>query len=228
MTRNLTVAAGALAVLGISAAAYAQTAPAAPRPAAPAVAPGPVIAGICIFSQERAVLSSTVGKQYAARMKVLQDQAQAEIRAEATAIDTELRALEAQRNAPTMTVEQLQQRALLLDQRRGALERKIAQRGRELQATDQKQLQRLGRELSPLVGQVYGERNCGLMLDRNSVFQGNPQMDVTDAVVAKLNAKLTTLGDFPREPDPQAQGRPTGAAPAAPRPAAPAPAPKKK
>lgn len=222
MTRNLTVAAGAIAVLGIAVAAYAQPAPAPARPA------GPSIPNVCIFSQERAVGTSTVGKQYAARMKALQDQAQAELRVEAQAIDTELRALEAQRNSPTMTLEQLQQRALLLDQRRAALERKVQQRGRELQATDQKQLQRMGRELSPLVGQVYTERNCGLMLDRNVVFQANPQMDVTDAVVAKLNAKLTTLGDFPREPDPQAAPRPAAPGAAAPRPAAPAPAGKKK
>lgn len=222
MTSKLTVALGAIAVFGMAAAAYAQTTP--PRPAAPAVNPGPVIPGVCTFWNERAIGSSTVGKQFGARLKALTDAAQAELRTEAQAIETERRALEAQRQTPTMTQEQLEQRILLLQQRAGAFERKAAQRGRELQATEQKQLTRIAQELQPLIVQVYGERNCGLMVDRSVIYAANPQMDVTDLVVAKLNAKLTTLGDFPREPDPQAAGRPT--TPAAPA-AAPAPGKKK-
>jgi outer membrane protein len=232
MNRNLTVAAGALAAFGIAAAAYAQTTPPPARPAAPAAArpalnPGPMIPGVCTFWEERAIGTSTVGKQFSARLKALTDAAQAELRTEAQAIDGERRALEAQRASPTMTQEQLEQRILLLQQRAGAFERKAAQRGRELQATEQKALTRIATELQPLIGAVYNERNCGMMLNRNMIVYSNPQMDVTDAVVTKLNAKLTTLGDFPREPDPQAAGRPPAAAPAA-RPAAPAPAGKKK
>lgn len=225
MNRKLTAAAGALAVLGLAAAAYAQTAP-APAPARPAVAPGPNIPGICVFYEERALVTSTVGKQFGQRLKVLTDQATAELRTEVQAMDTERRALEAQRASPTITQEQLEQRILLFQQRSGSLDRKAAQRGRELEATKNKGIERINREMSPLLMQVYAERNCGLMLNRNIVYHANPAMDVTDAVVAKLNTKLTTLGDFPREPDPQAAPRPAAPAPA--RPAAPAPAPKKK
>ncbi len=219
MTRNLTVAAGALAVFGIAATAFAQTAPAPARPAAPAVAPGPIIAGVCTFSNDRAIGTSLVGKAVGARLQQLSQAADAELRAERTRLETEKRSLEAQRATPTMTQEQLEQRALTYNQQAAAFERKAQLRVRELQATEQKQLQRVAQELQPLILQAYAERNCGLMVDRSVIYAANPAMDVTDIVVQKLNAKITTL-TFERErldqPAAAAPARPAAAAPAAP------------
>jgi Skp family chaperone for outer membrane proteins len=219
MTRNLTVAAGALAAFGIAATAFAQTAPAPARPAAPAVAPGPIIAGVCTFSNERAIGTSLVGKAVGARLQQLSQAADAELRAERTRLETEKRALEAQRATPTMTQEQLEQRALTYNQQAAAFERKAQLRVRELQATEQKQLQRVAQELQPLILQAYAERNCGLMVDRSVIYAANPAMDVTDIVVQKLNAKITTL-TFERErldqPAAAVPARPAAAAPAAP------------
>lgn len=219
MTRNLTVAAGALAAFGIAATAFAQTAPAPARPAAPAVAPGPIIAGVCTFSNDRAIGTSLVGKAVGARLQQLSQAADAELRAERTRLETEKRSLEAQRATPTMTQEQLEQRALTYNQQAAAFERKAQLRVRELQATEQKQLQRVAQELQPLILQAYAERNCGLMVDRSVIYAANPAMDVTDIVVQKLNAKITTL-TFERErldqPAAAAPARPAAAAPAAP------------
>ena len=218
MTRNLTVAAGALAAFGIAATAFAQTAPAPARPAAPAVAPGPIIAGVCTFSNDRAIGTSLVGKAVGARLQQLSQAADAELRAERTRLETEKRSLEAQRATPTMTQEQIEQRALTYNQQAAAFERKAQLRVRELQATEQKQLQRVAQELQPLILQAYAERNCGLMVDRSVIYAANPAMDVTDIVVQKLNAKITTL-TFERErldqPAAAAPARPA-AAPAAP------------
>ena len=219
MTRNLTVAAGALAAFGIAATAFAQTAPAPARPTAPAVAPGPIIAGVCTFSNDRAIGTSLVGKAVGARLQQLSQAADAELRAERTRLETEKRSLEAQRATPTMTQEQIEQRALTYNQQAAAFERKAQLRVRELQATEQKQLQRVAQELQPLILQAYAERNCGLMVDRSVIYAANPAMDVTDIVVQKLNAKITTL-TFERErldqPAAAAPARPAAAAPAAP------------
>ncbi len=223
MTRNLTVAAGALAAFGIAATAFAQTAPAPARPAAPSVAPGPVIAGVCTFSNDRAIGTSLVGKAVGARLQQLSQAADAELRAERTRLETEKRALEAQRATPTMTQEQLEQRALTYNQQAAAFERKAQLRVRELQATEQKQLQRVAQELQPLILQAYAERNCGLMVDRSVIYAANPAMDVTDIVVQKLNAKITTL-TFERE----RLDQPAAAAPARPAAAPAAAAPGKK
>ncbi|MBX7247692.1 MAG: OmpH family outer membrane protein [Caulobacteraceae bacterium] len=225
MTRKLTVAAGVLAAFGFAAAAYAQTAPARPAaapaaaaPARPTIPPGPMIAGVCAVYQQGVVANSAVGKQVANRLKQLGDAVNAELRTEANAIEAEGRALDAQRTTPTITQEQFEQRQLALQQRLQAFDRKRQQRNRELTATEQKQINRVLTEMQPILAQVYAEKGCGLLLDRTSVLYLNPQMDVTDLVVTKLNAKIQTVGNFEREPDPQAT-------PAAPRPAAPAAAP---
>jgi len=218
MTRKLIAAAGATAVLGLAAAAYAQTAPAA-RPAAATPPPGPMIAGVCTYSPERALFASTVGKSVATRLQQLAAAADAELKSEQTAIENELRTLEGQR--ATIPQDQFQQRALTLQQRAGKFEQKRALRTRELQATQQKAYTRVATELQPLVSQTYGERNCGIMVNRDQLIYGNPQMDVTDAVIAKLNAKITTF-PFERE----RLDTPAAQQPAA-RPATPAPATKK-
>ncbi len=215
MNRKILIAAGATAVFGMAAAAYAQTAPA--RPAVPQPA-GPVIAGVCTYSNDRAIATSSVGKAVAARLQQLGQAADAELRAERTALENEKKTLEAAQ--ATLPRDQLEQRALAYNQKAAAFERKAQLRVRELQATEQKQLQRVAQELQPLIVQVYGERNCGIMIDRGVIYGANPQMDVTDLVVQRLNAKLTTL-NFERE------RLDTAAAAAAARPGAAAPATKK-
>src|SRR5205085_7224714 len=93
---------------------------------------------------------------------------------------------------------------------------------RELQATEQKALNRIGTEMDPLVRTAYQQKGCSLLVNRQAVVIGNPAMDITPAVVTALNAKITQFA-FDRERLDQTA---TAAAPAAagPRPAATAPA----
>ena len=67
-----------------------------------------------------------------------------------------------------------------------------------MQATEQKAVQRVLQDVGPILQGVYGQRGCGLLIDGNSVMGANPQMDVTPAVVAQLNTKLTPF-PFDRE-----------------------------
>lgn len=195
-------AGAALVGLVVSAtAAFAQSgpvatrAPAVPGAAAP-VALGPAIPGVCLFSYDAADEGSAVGKYVAQRMQQLQGQAQAELQAEQTALQTDAKALEAQR--ATISSDVYQQRGLAINQRATALQRKADQRTRELQATGQKALGRIVTEVNPLLQQVYGQRGCGLLVDRNSVFFANPTMDVTSDVVRLLDTKITQFA-FDRE-----------------------------
>jgi Skp family chaperone for outer membrane proteins len=216
MKLYVTAGLGLASALALSTAAMAQTPPpAAPAAAAP-VASGPVIAGVCTLSKEYAVVGSAVGQSVGARMKQLTTSVEAELKAEGTALESEKRTLESQR--ATMQQDALEQRILAFNQRYAAFQRKQQVRGQELQATQAKQIQKIAEQLGPILEQVYKERNCGLMLDRDSLILANPTMDVTQLAVTRLNAKITTLS-FERErlDQPQAAG-------AAPRPAAPAPA----
>ena len=200
----------AAAATGALAQGAVATRPAAPA-AGPAVSPGPVIPGVCLFSYDAADESSAVGKFVAQRMQQLQSQAQAELSAEQTALQTDAKALEAQR--ATISADVYQQRGLAINQRATALQRKADLRSRELQSTGQKALGRIVTEVNPLLQQVYSQRGCGLLVDRNSVFFANPTMDVTADVVRLLDGKITQF-PFEREHLDQPATAPGAAAPA--------------
>ena len=85
-----------------------------------------------------------------------------------------------------------------LQTRAASLQRKAQQRDREVSATEQKAVSRLGQELDPLVRQAYQQKHCSLLLQRSAVVFANPAMDLTPQVGAALNAKITQFA-FDRE-----------------------------
>lgn len=203
-----------LAVVGASQAASAQAAPAPALTVA-----GPVIPGVCVFSNERTLQQSTVGKFVIGRLQSMEAAVNTELTPLKTSIQQDGQALQAART--TLAPDVLQQRAVALNQRAANLQRTAEIRDRELQLTQQKAFQRISTELQPAVQQVYNTKNCGLLLDRNSVIAANPTMDITDQVIAALNSRIQQF-TFSRE----TINVPAGDASAAPR--APAATPKRK
>ena len=108
MSKFLSAAASSVVALAIATAASAQTAPAA-APAAPPVTHGPAISGVCIFSSQRAVASSLVGKAVDARLKTIIQQVNAELNTERTGLDNEAKALDAKKG--TLAQDALEQQA---------------------------------------------------------------------------------------------------------------------
>ena len=178
--------------------AFAIAGTAAAQPAQP-TNPGPVIPGVCTFNQGRAVAGSMVGQAVSARMQQLTDAVRAELQPEGAAIEAEVTAL--QQGQASLPQDQFQQRAGALQQRATAYQQLAAQREGELQYTQGLQVQRIGETMDPILVQVYQERGCGLLLDRESVFIMNPAMDVTPLVIQRLNTALPTLS-FNRMPVP--------------------------
>jgi len=197
-SKFLTATASGLVALAMTSAAMAQTAPAAApaAPAVPAITHGAALPGVCIFSSQRAVGASLVGQAVDARLKTIIQQVNAELTGERTALDTEAKALDAKR--ATLDQGTLEQQAAALQVKANAWQRKGQQRQKEVEATEQKALSRVYQELDPAIKQVYQQRTCGLLLDRESVLLANPAMDITDGVVAALNARIKTL-TFDRE-----------------------------
>ncbi|RAK68949.1 OmpH family outer membrane protein [Phenylobacterium kunshanense] len=176
--------------------AFAQAPAAAPAAAAPQVAHGAPITGLCVVSIENAIGASTVGKYVNTRLQQLVGQVNAELSAERTAIDNDAKALEGQR--ATLDQNALEQRAAALQVRANALQRKAQLRDREIQATEQKAFNRVGTEMEPLIRQAYQAKGCSVLLNRNSIILGNPASDITQQVVTALNAKITQF-TFDRE-----------------------------
>ncbi|ALL15265.1 OmpH family outer membrane protein [Caulobacter henricii] len=194
-SKFLFAAASGVVAIAMSSTALAQTAPAA-APAAPAITHGAPIAGVCIFSSQRAVGSSAVGKAVDARLKTIIAQVNAELTGERTTLDNEAKALDAKK--ATLDQGALEQQAAGLQVKANAWQRKGQLRQKEVEATEQKALSRVYQELDPAIKQVYQQRTCGILVDRESVLLANPAMDITDAVVVALDARIKTL-TFDRE-----------------------------
>jgi len=74
------------------------------------------------------------------------------------------------------------------------------QRGQQLDATRQKQVQRLYLELQPVLQQVFQQKQCSMLLEREGIVIGvNPAMDLTQAAILGLNGRITTI-TFDLEP----------------------------
>ena len=178
--------------------ALAQTPAAAPSAAPAADAPlgGPQIPGLCLLSQQAVFANAKVGIAASNRLKELTDQTQAEINADKQSIESESKALDAQK--ASLPAAQFQQKQRALAGRVKALQDKAALRSREIEVTREKALNQIADALRPVIAQAYGARGCGLLVDRNSVLGGNMAGDLTAAVVQGLDAKMTTI-TFNRE-----------------------------
>jgi outer membrane protein len=191
MTFKPFVAAACAAVtLTAGSSAFAQQA------AAPAVTHGAAVPGMCIISVEAAIGGSTVGKYVDTRMQQIVGQVNAELNGEKTAIENEGKTLQGSGASLDRTV--LEQRSAALQVRANALQRKAQLRDREVSATEQKAVGRIGQEMEPLIRTAYQQKGCSILLNRQAVVIANPAMDITPAVVTALNAKLTQFA-FDRE-----------------------------
>jgi outer membrane protein len=123
-------------------------------------------------------------------------QVKAELTPEDTAIATDGRALEAQRT--TLDAATFQTRAQALQNRVNALRQKADLRQREVQATEQKSLNRIAQELDPIARTLYAQHRCSLLVNKEAVMISNPEMDITTQAVAGLNARIQQFA-FDRE-----------------------------
>lgn len=175
--------------------------PAAAQTAAPAAPAnpglgGPVVAGVCLLSREAVFANAKIGVAATARLQQLASEAQAEVDAERRPIETDLATFRTE--APRLSAEQRQSREQALAARLAPVQAKAQQRSREIDATRAKALERISAEAQPVIAQVYRQRNCGLLLDRNSALGGNFTNDLTAEVVAGLDARIQTI-TFERE-----------------------------
>lgn len=205
MTIKNLVAATCVAALSLTASssAFAQA-------AAPAITHGPAIPGVCVMSIEGVIGSSTVGKYVQTRLQQIATQVGAELKAEETSIQNDAKALEGRK--ATMDQGAFEKAAADLQVRANAYQRKAQLREREMQATQQKALGRVGQELDPIIRQVYQQRQCSVLLQRDALVIANPAMDISPMMTTALNAKITQFA-FDRERLDQPAAAPQAAAP---------------
>jgi outer membrane protein len=92
----------------------------------------------------------------------------------------------------------LQSQAQALQARVNALRQKADLRQREVQATEQKALNRIAQELDPIARQLYEQHRCSILFNKDAVMISNPEMDLTTQAVAGLNGRIQQFA-FERE-----------------------------
>lgn len=183
-------------IVGLAAPSFAAAQAAAPGNNALG---GPVIPGVCMMSQQAVLANAKIGQAATARLQVLAKTVQDDLLAEKATIEADARALGTQRATLKPADFQVKERAI--QARAQALQQKGNVRNRQLEITREKALTRIANEAQPLIAGVYKARNCGLLLDRNSVMGGNMTNDLTGGIIEALDAKVTTI-TFDLEPPP--------------------------
>jgi outer membrane protein len=195
-TIQLLAATALVGALALASNASAQAARAATSAAQTPVAQGPAIQGLCILSVNQAISTSTVGRYVSERMNQIVSQVKAELQPEDTQIATDGRALEAKRS--TLDAATFQSQAQALQARVNALREKADLRQREVQATEQKSLNRIAQELDPIARELYQQHRCSVLVNKDAVMIANPEMDITSQAVTGLNARIQQFA-FDRE-----------------------------
>lgn len=161
---------------------------------------GPVIPGFCVFDPQRAVLQSTAGQAVQVRMRSLTQEVTGEIAPYYESVQAGLTSL--QQSAPSMTPEQRDGQAQQLQERYQEAQQLEQRRQGELRYTLNEQLKLIGAAADPIMVAVYQERGCGILLNADSIIEMNQAMDITDAVIQRLNTAYPGSGNFNRLPVP--------------------------
>jgi Skp family chaperone for outer membrane proteins len=148
---------------------------------------GPTIAGLCVLDRQRVFNTSKVGKEANDRYKDLRAAAQNTVSGEEAKIVGDAKILQGQKAslAPAAFTDKIND----INKRYQDLRSEATQRGQALEATRQQVVGQISQAAQSVIVSVYRDRHCGLLVDQSSILAGNPAMNVTDAVIAALDAK---------------------------------------
>lgn len=164
---------------------------------------GAPIPGMCVLNLQGVFGRSTAGQGLASRLQQLQQEVAGELAPYQQAIETEGQALET--SGASLSEAERQQRAGALQQRYTEYQQLRQTRVQELEYTEFVQRRALAAAADPIVAAVYQERGCSILLNRAEVFQLNPEMDISELVLQRLNSQVPSLPAFNRMPVPVQQ-----------------------
>lgn len=189
----------ALTAFAAAAVMAASTASAQTQPANT----GPVIPGMCVLNLEGVLAVSVPGQAMATRMRELRAEVNGEVGPYYQAVQTGLNTL--QQGAAAMSQQDRDQQSQLLRQRYEEAQQLEQMREQELSYTGQEQLKVMAAAAKPIIEAVYAERGCGLLLNSTGIIDMNPAMDISEAVLQRVNAQIQPNRTFNRLPVPVQQ-----------------------
>ncbi len=162
--------------------------------AAPAIAQG---TKIIVVDQVRILRESNAGKDIAAKIETIEGQMQRELEPTAKSLESMGKSLEAR--TANMTPEAIRADESLKTEARSFrtkladLSQERDKRATELSLTERKASIAFSQALGPVLEQVMQEENADIMMAAGDVMMANGNTDVTDKVIAKLNAKTSSI-----------------------------------
>ncbi|ESQ78144.1 OmpH family outer membrane protein [Asticcacaulis sp. YBE204] len=187
MKKQLLITVCGLSALVLASAASAQ----APAAQQPQTKPGPVIAGVCVYSNEAVMANAAIAKAAATRLEQINQQAEAELGPDVTALEKERASLAAQQK--TLTKEKFEPLAQAFYTKAKAFQDKAFIVNQELGRTEQQANVLIAQQVGPVLSSVYETKNCGVLVDRKAVLFANPAMDITGDVIKKLDDSKATV-----------------------------------
>jgi len=158
------------------------------------------VPGVCMLSRGAVMGQSKVGQAADRRLKQLVQQADSQLKAEQKPLSEAVQTF--QKNAKSMDDATRQSKQKALQQRLQAFQQKKQKLNVRVRITRAKAMKRIGAAIDPIVANVYKQRSCGILLDRDTVLGGNNANDLTAAGIKGLNAKMSTIS-FNLAPYPQ-------------------------
>jgi outer membrane protein len=199
-------------------AALLATAALAPAAAFAQALPGAVIA---VVDTQRVYADCTACKAASTQIQALATSAQQRAQVIGTPLQTEGQALQTEANrvrglaagpARTAAETALQTRINAFQTKQEAAQREIQGLEQNIQSVRANVLRQINEKLNPIVGQVMQQRGANVAVDQQATLAAAKTIDVTDGVLAALNAQLpsvsvTPLPQQPRPATPAAPGR---------------------
>ena len=179
--KNLFFIAAATAAVVLPSAASAQALPAA------VIAVADVNRASAQCNACRTAVSTLEGQ--VSSLKALQASLGSSLQTEANSIQAAVTALNGKQPDAALNA-----RAKAFEQKQAAAQGQLQSRDATFQRNKAYVFKQIGDKLDPVLTSVMAKRGATLIVDANSALRFSPSIDVTNDVIAGLNASLTTIG----------------------------------
>ena len=179
--KNLFFIAAATAAVVLPSAASAQALPAA------VIAVADVNRASAQCNACRTAVSALEGQ--VSSLKALQASLGSSLQTEANSIQAAVTALNGKQPDAALNA-----RAKAFEQKQAAAQGQLQSRDATFQRNKAYVFKQIGDKLDPVLTSVMAKRGATLIVDANSALRFSPSIDVTNDVIAGLNASLTTIG----------------------------------
>lgn len=163
-------------------------------PTAPAFAQALPDAKIAVVDSERIFRDCTACKAATAQLQTQRTQLQSLATQRGNELQPEAQQLQAAVNTAKGNPDAaLQTRIRTFEQKQQAAQQQIGQQEQQVQRNIAYVREQIGTKLGPIITQVAQQRGATLAVDKGSSFYNAPATEITDAVLAALNAQLPSV-----------------------------------